>query len=375
MIRSHRGPYVVRFDRTFAGIESGLAPHEHLVIDARVANVYSGTLRAALAVKSVLRVEATEASKSLERFPDYVTHLLDRGLRRNHVLVAVGGGIIQDITAFLAATLLRGVPWRFYPTTLLAQADSCIGSKSSVNVGPYKNQLGTFTPPREIIISTELLASLADADLRSGLGEMIKAHIIAGWEDTRSIAADYPRLLADRPLLTRYIRRSLEIKKLAIEADEFDRDERLVMNYGHSFGHAIESATRYAIPHGIAVTIGMDVANYLSSRLGYLDRRTFDELHQLLAANYAGFERVPIPEERFFAALAKDKKNEDGGLSIVLMRGPGRVFVERRPDSEQLRSLCTEYFEWLPGREAAAPNGAGSMSAELDPGDSARARP
>jgi 3-dehydroquinate synthase len=359
----------------FAGLDSGLAPHEHLIIDARVATVYSGTLRAALAGKSVLLIEATEASKSLERFPEYVTHLLDHSLRRDHILVAVGGGVIQDITTFLAATLLRGVPWRFYPTTLLAQADSCIGSKSSINVGQYKNQLGTFTPPREIVISTEVLASLADADLRSGLGEMIKTHIIAGWEDTCAIATDYPRLLTDTSRLTHYIRRSLEIKKLAIELDEFDRNERLVMNYGHSFGHAIESATHYAVPHGIAVTIGMDMANYLSYRLGYLARWIFDELHRVLAANCAGFERIPVPPERFFAALAKDKKNLGGDLSVVLMRGPGQVFVERRSDREQFRSLCVEYIESLPARELTALNSAGGVNGWLDPEESARARP
>lgn len=353
VIQSHRGPYAVRFDRAFAGLESGLSDKEHLIIDDRVAKLYSRVLARALAGRSVLRIEANEANKSFEQFPVYIGHLLDHGVRRDHTLIAAGGGVIQDITAFIAAILLRGLPWRFYPTTLLAQADSCIGSKSSVNIGQYKNQLGTFTPPNEIIISTDVLDSLNDTDMRSGMGEMIKVHIISGWKDTRAIAADYPRIITDKQLLVHYIRRSLEIKKIRIEADEFDCNERLVMNYGHSFGHAIESATNYAIPHGIAVTMGMDMANYVSLRFGLIGQEVYEEIHALLALNYAGFEQSCIPEDRFFEALARDKKNLGADLSLILARGPGQVFRGRYPNDERLRSACRDYFSSLRERPAA----------------------
>ena len=350
VIQSYRGPYIVRFGSPFAGIESGLAANEHLIIDDRVAKLYAGVLTRALAGHSVLRMEATEANKSLERFPVYVQHLLDHGVRRDHTLVAVGGGIIQDITAFIATMLLRGLPWRYYPTTLLAQADSCIGSKSSVNIGRYKNQLGTFTPPDAIVISNDVLNTLDETDLRSGIGEMIKVHIISGWDDTHAIAADYRKILRHKQLMRYYIRRSLEIKKAIIEIDEFDRNERLVMNYGHSFGHALESATDYAIPHGIAVTLGMDMANYVSFRFGLTGRAVYDELHEILALNYAGFEKTLIPEDKYFDALAKDKKNVGGYVSLILMRGPGQVFRDRYPNDERLRSICKEYFGTLHGR-------------------------
>ena len=307
-IQSHRGPYTVRFGPAFAGLERGLHRHEHLIIDARVAQLYAKILAAALDGDSVLQVAATELNKSLERFPEYVTHLLEHGVKRDHMLIAVGGGIIQDITAFLAATLLRGLPWRFYPTTLLAQADSCIGSKSSVNVGGYKNQLGTFNPPKEIVLSTDVLDTLEEVEVRSGIGEILKAHIISGWDDTRAIVADYDKLALDKQILAHYIRRSLEIKRLKIEADEFDQNDRLVMNYGHTFGHAIESATDYAVPHGIAVTIGMDMANYLSWRFGLITWEVYEQLHRLLVRNYAGFEKILIPEEGSLPPLLKIRK-------------------------------------------------------------------
>lgn len=344
VIQSHRGPYRVRFGPPFCGLESGLREQEHLIIDAKVAQLYSNLLGGALSGHSVLQIEATETNKSLEKLPGYIRYLLDRGIRRDHVLIAVGGGIIQDITAFIAATLLRGVSWRFYPTTLLAQADSCIGSKSSINVGPYKNQIGTFTPPNEIWISTEVLDTLDETEIRSGLGEMIKVHIISGLQDARVIAADYPKIARNKQVMAHYIRRALEIKKTKIEVDEFDRNERLVMNYGHSFGHALESATHYAIPHGIAVTIGMDMANYISFRLGLLRQEMFDEIGSLLVVNYAGFDGTPVPEARFFAALGRDKKNTDQALSLILLKGPGEVFRERLADDERFRGLCRDYF-------------------------------
>ncbi len=347
VIRSHAGPYTVRFGSPFAGLESGLPDSCHLIIDSKVISLYESRLEKTLAGRSVLRIDAAEESKSLERFPGYVTHLLDHGIRRGHTLIAVGGGIIQDITAFLAAILFRGVPWSFHPTTLLAQADSCIGSKSSINVGRYKNQIGTFTPPTEVRVSTELLGSLSEVEFRSGFGEMIKVHILSGWEDARALAADYPTLLKDRNALERRIRRSLEIKKQKIEMDEFDRDERLVMNYGHSFGHAIESATDFAVPHGIAVTIGMDMANYHSCRFGFIERQVYEELHLLLAENYAGFERVPIPADRFFEALARDKKNSGDEVTLILMKGPGRVFRDQFPQDDRLQQGCLDYFSQL----------------------------
>lgn len=343
-IQSHRGVYRARFASPFAGLEE-LRPGEHLIIDAKVAELYKEPLKRALAGESVLKIDATEPNKSLEKIPDYVTHLLECGIKRDHTLIAVGGGIIQDITAFIAATLLRGLHWRFYPTTLLAQADSCIGSKSSINVGEFKNQVGTFTPPDEVIISTDVLGTLTDTEMRSGFGEMIKVHVISGRKDTDMFLRSYPRLREDRALLEKTIRRSLEIKKGFIEKDEFDLGDRLVLNYGHSFGHAIESATEYAVPHGIAVTIGMDMANRFSEQRGLLSRSVVEELSPVLKINSAGYESVPIPFERFFPALRRDKKASSKGIRLALLKGPGEVFIERISEESELRTFCEEYLE------------------------------
>lgn len=345
IIQSHKGPYPVHFGKLFDGLEQGLSETEHLVIDSRVAELYAEILAPALKGGSVLKIEAAEPNKSLEKMSEYVIRLTENQIRRGHTLVAVGGGIIQDIVAFLAAILFRGVPWRFYPTTLLAQADSCIGSKSSINVGGTKNQVGTFTPPQSIHISTEVLATLTDADFRSGIGEMIKVHWIAGWDDFRKITADYPKLKDHSSVLVQTIRRSLEIKKRLVEKDEFDQKERLLLNYGHTFGHAIEGATHYEVPHGIAVTIGVDMSHYFSLHLGLLEPSAEAIAHLLLKMNFAGFEKTNIPVERFFEAILKDKKNVQKDISLILTRGPGHVFGQRIPFDDDFRSLCRSYFK------------------------------
>lgn len=345
IIQSHKGPYQVSFETPFLGLEKGLQKGEYLIIDAHVADLYATLLGSVLASGSVLRIEATEKNKSLEKIPEYITHLTERGIKRGHALVAIGGGIVQDITSFIAAVLFRGLSWRFYPTTLLAQADSCIGSKSSINVGKHKNQVGTFTPPENIHISTAVLETLDPVDLRSGIGEIIKSHIIASWDDFRHLAAHYQCLARDKDLLMQVIQRSLKIKKAIIEKDEFDKQERLILNYGHTFGHAIESATHYEIPHGIGITIGMDMANFVSEQLGFITHEIFDELRSVLRLNYADFEDISIPEDDFFDAINKDKKNVENDISLVLMRGPGAVFIDRYPNDEQFQACCRKYFD------------------------------
>lgn len=345
VVSSHKGPYAVEFhDEPFAELCALAASGSHFLVDARVAELYGRELGPVLAARSVLRVEAAEDNKSIEAMPAFVRHLVSKNLRRGQTLVAVGGGIIQDITCFLAATMLRGVDWAFAPTTLLAMADSCVGSKSSINGGGAKNVLGTFTPPNRIVLSVRFLQTLDEKDVRSGVGEMLKVHAIDGPASFDAIAADYPRLFTERTVMTRYLRRSLDIKKPIVEADEFDQGSRLVMNYGHSFGHALESATNFSIPHGIAVTIGLDMANFAAARLGLGDPSHYRRMRPTLAANWRGYEETPVPLNEFLAALAKDKKNTANALGLILPDRDGRVRkVEVAPD-ERFRALCAEHL-------------------------------
>lgn len=346
-IRSHKGDYRVLFDPDgLDTLNADPPPGAHVLIDARVADLYAARLKNVLSMPSVLRLDATEEAKSLDRFPAYVEHLVARGVRRDHVLVSVGGGIVQDITCFLAATLLRGVEWRFYPTTLLAQADSCIGSKSSINSGKAKNILGTFTPPSQVVVDAGVLDTLDERDVRSGVGEMLKVHAIDGPASFDVIAAAYGDLFADKATMQRFIRRSLEIKKHYIEEDEFDRGPRNIFNYGHTFGHAIEAATDFAIPHGIAVTIGLDMANFAAARLGVGTEAAFARMHPILARNFKGFERHPVPMPTFLAAIAKDKKNVGtGSVTLILPDREARIRKGTYANDDRFAGICAEYLE------------------------------
>ena len=349
VIQSHAGPYEVLFgDDARAGLNAlaGGPRPVHVIVDERVAALHGDRLAPLLAGPSVLRLAATEPNKSLEKFPTYVDHLVAQGVRRDHLLLAIGGGIIQDITCFLAATLLRGVDWAFCPTTLLAQADSCIGSKSSINCAAAKNILGTFTPPRTIFLDVAFQATLDPRDVRSGVGEILKVHAIDGPDSFAKVAADYGRLFNEPDLMLAYVRRALDIKKAYIEKDEFDRGPRNIFNYGHTFGHAIEAATDFAIPHGIAVTIGMDMANFVASRIGDGTDDHFRRLRPTLAANYRGFETHPVPFDPFLGAILKDKKNTGTGtVTMILPGADGRLAKTTRPADDGFKAACREFLE------------------------------
>ena len=345
-IKSHKGAYEVHFDRrAIDRLDDDVPPDIHFIIDSAVAELYRDRLSNVLNQPSVLLVEATEHNKSLDRVPDYVEHLVEHGFRRNHRLLGIGGGIIQDITCFLAATMMRGVQWIFYPTTLLSQADSCVGSKSSINSGNAKNIVGTFTPPNEVHISTDFLATLDEKDVRSGVGEILKVHAIDGPESFDRLAGDYPRLFSDPAVMEHYINRALEIKRPYVERDEFDTGIRNIFNYGHSFGHAIEAATDFGIPHGIAVTMGMDMANFVTRELGIGSEASYGRMHPALRSNYAGFESFEVPLDPFLAAIMKDKKNV--GRNEVTIIVPDRnesLHKVRRACDEDFRDACGAFL-------------------------------
>lgn len=346
IIQSHKGPYEVHFRKDAIDNMADLLPESGVVlIDAHVADLYQDRIGTVLAGWPVIRIDAKETNKSLEAMPGYVDQLVDAQLRRDQCIVAIGGGIIQDITCFLASTLLRGVEWQFFPTTLLAQADSCIGSKSSINSGSTKNILGTFNPARKIYICTDFLKTLDERDLRSGIGEILKAHAIAGPRAFDALAAEYDGLLERGPVLEKWIRSSLDIKKEYIEEDEFDQARRNIFNYGHSFGHAIESVTNYAVPHGIAVTMGMDMANHVAASLGVAGDDQFRRTHSTFRTNYAGFETVEVDVDAMRRAMSKDKKNIGrNSVTLILPGRDGTLFRAPYDNDDRFADACRSFL-------------------------------
>lgn len=342
-IQSYTGAYQVYFENDpFSIIGKYDANQTHFIIDENVLNLYKDQFSKFNNLK-IVPVNATEENKSFEKVDTYLDLLLDNEIKRDHKLVAIGGGITQDITCFIASTLYRGIDWDFFPSTLLAQSDSCIGSKSSINYKKYKNLIGTFNPPRSVYISTEFQKTLQYDDVRSGIGEMIKVHIIDSIDSYRNLIKDYDQL-NDADTMIKHLYQSLQIKKKIIEVDEFDKGIRNVMNYGHSFGHAIESATNFGMPHGVAVTLGMDIANYVSMREGYISEELYNEIHEGLVKNYKGFEKTVIPFDSFIGALGKDKKNKSNQFAVILINKDLKVQKMFFDKNTVLESHCQDFF-------------------------------
>lgn len=324
-----------------------------VVVDRALLELHGQRLGGLLSGARVIPIDATENNKGLDSSSALLEALVGHDFRRDDTLVAIGGGIIQDVAAFSASILYRGVEWIFVPTTLLAQSDSCLGSKTSINLGDKKNLIGNFYPPSRILIDTAFLDTLAVEDVQSGIGEMLHFFYYANSPMIQRLMAEYDRLLVDRAGLRPYIEESLLIKKSVAEKDEFDRGERNKFNYGHTFGHALESATRYSIRHGLAVTVGMDLANYLSVRLGRMRPGTFDEMHTVLGRNLPEYDLSTVDLDRYLAALSKDKKNLGADLVCILASAPGQLEKTRLPFTAELRAMIGHYFQgrvWTTGR-------------------------
>jgi 3-dehydroquinate synthase len=321
-ISSGKGIYSVEFDETeFTKAKSFLDGNHHFVIDSKLAILYPELLSEYINHPRTILIEASEQSKAIQQVLPLIEQLLSNGVRRDHTLVALGGGVVQDITCFISSVLFRGLDWKFIPTTLLSQADSCIGSKSSINLGKSKNILGTFNPPTSVLICPMFLKTLNRREILSGIGEILKVHAIDGIDSFDDVARDYDDLLSDPLVLLNYTQRALAIKKKYIEIDEYDEGIRNIFNYGHSFGHAIESATKFAIPHGIAVTIGMDMANRIATWRKKLPEIHYVRMHGVLRKNYIDYLDTEIPLDLLISALKKDKKNTVENLMLILPVG------------------------------------------------------
>lgn len=296
-------------------------PESVFAVDGNVWGLHKDGALKPLAALPVIVLPISEERKSLESVRLLYDKITEFSFKKNVRLVSIGGGITQDITGFAASTLYRGVKWTFVPTTLLAQADSCIGGKTSLNYGKYKNLIGTFYPPSEVYVSSSFLSTLKESDFLSGLGEIAKLCIIGGAATANEFAVEAEKLLCREPAaVMRFLRLALEIKKGYIEADEFDSGPRNILNFGHCFGHALESAADFEIPHGVAVVYGIIFANAVARRRGLLSAGTGefmrDKILLPMLANRRWDSRVN--GDAIINGMRKDKKRTGAELALVM---------------------------------------------------------
>lgn len=294
-IKAHNGDYMVRFVDEPPKFNDSIT-----VAAARFEKEYP----------DAIHYPSGEATKNLEVVVDLAKRLREHGANKNTVLTAVGGGTIQDLVCFTAHCYLRGLRWRYVPTTLMAMVDSCVGGKSAMNVGQLKNQLGIFHSPFEVVIYPRFTDTLPRREVLCGYGELAKTALLDGdW---------FYDLRGPDAVSYEDIRHSLDVKRRFVEQDEFDNDVRLFLGYGHTFGHAIEAVTQWQVAHGVGVAWGCIIANRIAEKVLGSDLK---EANNRLIE---WFGPVPeLPKSDLLKCIQADKKADVQYVNMVLMEDIG----------------------------------------------------
>lgn len=328
-----------------------------IVTDANVAPLYlaplQDSLRAAGVTHSHIILPAGEQTKGFSHLESLVERVLEQGIERTTALIALGGGVVGDITGFAAGVLLRGLPYVQVPTTLLAQVDSSVGGKTGINTRQGKNLIGVFHQPRLVVADVATLASLDSRQLRAGYAEVVKYGLIGDrkffdWLETFGAAV----CGGDRTAQKRAVVVSCAAKAAVVAADEREAGQRALLNLGHTFGHALEAETGFgdALLHGEAVAIGTIMAFDLSVQLGLCPAKDADRVRRHFAA--IGLptglkDRVGrgLTPERLLDHMTRDKKVQGGRITFVLVRGIGEAFVSREVPLEDVSRLLRDALQ------------------------------
>lgn len=302
-----------------------------VIADSHVSTLYGEAavtaLRAAGHDAEILTFPAGELNKTRETWAALTERMLAARFGRDAAVVALGGGVVGDVAGFVAATYLRGLPWVAVPTTLLAMIDASIGGKTGVDVPEGKNLIGTFHQPCVVVADLEVLGTLAPAQLAAGVAEAVKHGVIADADYFAFLERERDAIAAKDPAaLERVVVRSVEIKSEIVAADEREAGRRSVLNFGHTIGHAVEATSKFAVPHGEAVAIGMACEARLAERVGVAERGTADRIGQLLEAYGLPLEPpTAVPADDLLAAMRGDKKNRAGAMRFALPRAIGAM--------------------------------------------------
>ena len=294
-------------------------------------------------------INCSEKIKSFDFYKKLTQKILKKGIDRNSVLVAIGGGTLGDLSGFIASTILRGVNLILIPTTLLSQVDSSIGGKNGINTKYGKNLVGTFYQPNLVLIDPNILSSLSERELRSGYAEIIKHSIINdekffNWLDKNSNKI----FNLNSKILTEAIHKSILIKRKFVLKDEKEKlnnkYSRAILNFGHTFGHALETYYNYnkKLTHGEAISIGMSIASKLSNKLNFLSKTNFNKIIYHFKKN-----KLPIYDEmmynnKVFEIIKKDKKNFGKTINYILLKKIGSAFLNNKLNLENIKKKLTE---------------------------------
>lgn len=303
-----------------------------LVSDDNVFPLYGEKVKISLEAEgfnvAVFVIPHGEKSKNMAQYGELLEAMNKAHIGRSDTVAALGGGVVGDLSGFAAATYQRGTGFVQLPTSLLAAVDSSVGGKTAVNLATAKNQVGCFYQPGLVLCDTDTLASLPEQEYRNGCAEIIKYGVISDNELFDMIAA--------KPIKDNYeeiISRCVYIKRDFVQADEFDNGRRMMLNFGHTFGHAVEACSSYQVPHGEAVAIGMVAISRAASVQGYCSDETSEKIYELVRSYGLPLE-IEYPADKMAAAIMSDKKNIAGKARIIIPKSIGECVIKEISESE-----------------------------------------
>lgn len=339
--------YPIYFENDFSNLfsamkEEGLDRKKICIVtDTNVAPLYEDAVREVLsrtgAEISTFCFEAGEKNKNLDTVQRLYETLIKNGLDRKSLLVALGGGVVGDLTGFAAATYLRGIDFIQIPTTLLAQVDSSVGGKTGVDFLQYKNMVGAFHQPRLVYMNFQVLKTLPNQEFACGMGEVLKTGLICDRDFFDFICENSPSITSlDFSMVSKMVRRCCEIKAGVVERDPKEQGERALLNLGHTIGHAVEKLKNFQFLHGQCVGIGLISAAYISMKRNLLTREEYEKIQRGCSLYGLPLSVQGLSPADILAATKKDKKMENGAIKFILMDGIGKSFIDKTVTDEEL---------------------------------------
>ena len=302
-----------------------------IITDSKVRKLYGNPLLRLLKNNGIdgdiFSFKHGEKSKTIATVEKLAEEMIDSGFTRHDAIIALGGGVVGDTAGLLSALFMRGIPYIQVPTTLLAMVDSSVGGKTGIDLEGGKNLLGTYTQPKIVIIDPQHLQTLAKKQLINGLAEVIKYGVIADEDFFNYLDKNLEKILAlDEKAILKIIQRSVEIKAKVVEEDEKESGKRMILNYGHTYGHAIERKSGYKLLHGFAISIGMVIANKMATNIGLLPREDADKIKGLLKKAGLPITTLKKPSTE---DILSDKKRQGDHINFILPSKIGKVVIHK----------------------------------------------
>ncbi len=346
-VKSLQGNYTVKFLRNIDEIIQSLKRYEEdyfLICDEKIWEIYSKGLKD-IPTKERIFLKSSEELKTMNGVNNVLEWLSDNSATKTSQILAIGGGVIQDIATFVSHIYYRGIQWHFIPTTLLSQADSSIGAKCGINLLAHKNQLGVIHSPSSILVVEEFLSTLNPEEFQGGFGEIYKLSVTGPGQFYELLKDKLQKNGVTPTECLELVQASLLAKKFIIEEDEYEKDLRRILNYGHSFGHAIESLTKNNVTHGFGVLFGMDLINFLGTKWGITQEDFYKEFKMLIVKNFPKYRiHNSISAAGLISEVAKDKKMKNGKMNFAVLHKPGDIQIIEKSLDKQLEKLIEEYL-------------------------------